>query len=398
MNEITNMVVKYCLHPDKNTSLKVNKKYYITKSSTYLIFNYDKRYMSFDDINNGLYRSVIFSYPEKNIVCFSPPKSIPFTLFINKYPVVNDSIIVKEKIEGVMISLFYDNRINQWDIATKSSIGGKSWFYGKKNTNSTSFLKMFLDVFREPGNKRINDIAYLENLSKEHCYNFIMQHPDNSIFIKVNEPALFLISVYKIIGNEIEYISPTIYEAWSVFSNIRGIINFPKNYEVTDYYHVMSEKSWFQNKIDCPGFMIINTETGDRTHVESKRYKDAKTLLTVNPSIQYQYLCMHRLGKANLEEFIAYFPRMKSDFYKLRYQYDSFVMNVYKAYITKYIDKTDDIILDKYISHIYKLHHTIYLPSLTVKKPVYINKKIVNEYFNKMEPRELLYLLNWDLR
>jgi hypothetical protein len=56
----------------------------------------------------------------------------------------------------------------------------------------------------------------------------------------------------------------------------------------------------------------------------------------------------------------------------------------------------------KYFTHIYKIHHEIYLPSISNKK---INEKVqkiyrktVLKYFDNMDPRELLFILSSDKR
>ena len=42
--------------------------------------------------------------------------------------------IAQEYVEGTMINLFYDNENCEWEIATRSSIGGKmAFFYIRKD-------------------------------------------------------------------------------------------------------------------------------------------------------------------------------------------------------------------------------------------------------------------------
>ena len=72
--------------------------------------------------------------------------------------------------------------------------------------------------------------------------------------------------------------------------------------------------------------------------------------------------------------------------------------NVHKAYLSKYVYKDGEDILEKYGSHIYKIHHNIYLPVLNKNTIARVRYSTVVDYFNKMEPRELIYILNWDAR
>jgi hypothetical protein len=71
---------------------------------------------------------------------------------------------------------------------------------------------------------------------------------------------------------------------------------------------------------------------------------------------------------------------------------------VHNAYLSKYIYKENTPILAKYESHVYKIHHTMYLPVLNKKTIARVRYRTVVDYFSRMEPRELIYILNWDAR
>ena len=139
-------------------------------------------------------------------------------------------------------------------------------------------------------------------------------------------------------------------------------------------------------------------ETGERTKIENKHYENLNTILKINPESQYQFLCLYRLGKEKMEEFLKNFPKLKRGFYLMRNLLEQFIKNVHLAYLSRYVYRDNKIILDKYESHIRKIHHTIYLPLLDKKTIAKIRYRTVVEYFNKIEPRELLYILNWDSR
>jgi len=390
---IQQMPCKYTFNLDTVNSERIKRKHYYTSLSTYIILNYDKKYMSFDDTNTGLYRSIIFSYPEKIVVCFSPPKSIPFQIFKNKYPTIHENIFINEAIEGLSVNLFYDKTIMRWNIATKNSIGGKYWFYGKKNNNLTNytFIEMFMDALRQPRTTELNDVAMLEYFPKNYCYNFILQHTTNSIILPVESSKLFLISVYLIDNYDVEYIPQIEYQSWSIFRELNGIIYFPTQIKVSNYNDLTTDDIII-------GYMITNMETGERTKLQNKGYDDLRSLLVIKPQIQYQFLCLYRIGKEKVDEYLQLFPKLKKEFYTLRGLYEEFMKKVHSCYLSKYVYKENTTILEKYRSHIYKIHHTIYLPKLNKYTIARINYNNVVEYFNKMEPRELLYILNWDCR
>jgi len=398
--EIENrMVVKYYFNLDSTFNSesikteKIKKKCYYTPLSTYFILNYDKHFMSFDDTNTGLYRSIIFSYPDKDIMCFSPPKSIPTTMFLSKYPYPTENIWVNEAIEGVSVNLFYDRHVKKWMIATKSSIGGNYWFYGKSKPalSQQTFLEMFIEALKGEPKDELNNLIALQCFKKEYCYNFVLQHPMNTILLPVQKPALYLIGVYKINIVEVEYIPPKEYELWSEFRDLIGILQFPNHYDLFNYNDLI------MNDL-TKGYMITNMETGERANMKNKRYEDLKELVSIKPEIQYQFLCLFRIGSEKIEEYLKFFPKMKKQFYLMRYFLEHFIKGVHAAYLSKYVYKEDKQILAKYESHVYKIHHTIYLPVLNKRTIAKVGYKTVVDYFSRMEPRELIYLLNWDTR
>ena len=68
------------------------------------------------------------------------------------------------------------------------------------------------------------------------------------------------------------------------------------------------------------------------------------------------------------------------------------------SYLTYYVQKQEIQISKKFFPHIYKIHHNLFLPSVQTGTPLIIRRKVVLEYFDAMEPREILYHLNYDKR
>ena len=66
--------------------------------------------------------------------------------------------------------------------------------------------------------------------------------------------------------------------------------------------------------------------------------------------------------------------------------------------MTYYVQKQNVKISKKYASHIYKIHHELYLPSLNTDTPIIVKRRVVKEFFDNLEPREMIYHLNYDRR
>jgi hypothetical protein len=94
------------------------------------------------------------------------------------------------------------------------------------------------------------------------------------------------------------------------------------------------------------------------------------------------------------------FPHHKKTFFLIEEEYENMIKKVHNLYCDVYIYKTvDPDTLDiKDYTHIYKLHHNIYLPSINTKLLRKVYKKTVRKYFDSMEPRELLYIMSEDKR
>jgi hypothetical protein len=391
MNELM-IPVTYKLDMDICSSNIVNKKSIKKNYANYFILQYDKNYVCFNDTKNGIYRSVVFSNPEKKILSFSPIKSIPTYVFIDRNPVINDEIVIKQHIEGVMINLFYDDRINRWKIATKGAIGGNYSFIKHTNKNET-FYDMFLDALCANKDETLNEIGIIKILPKTFSYTFILQHPNNIISKPVDRPHCYLIALYSINStkNEVEYIPSTIYEKWSIFHDINGIIEFPKQYYTHEYESIIKT----DYGID---YVITNIQTGEHCKVSSFYKELLKKTIHIDSTIQYQYFCMRRIGK--IKEYIKMFPKYKKSFYTIQDDYEYFVSTIHELYCNCYIYKSINAndIEPKYFTHIYKIHHQIYLPSLSSEKPQKIYRKTILKYFDNIDPRELLFIMSSDKR
>jgi len=377
----------------------VIKKKYTYSGIDYMILNSNSISRNVDE-----YRSVVFSSPENKLLSFSPAKSVRYEKFKDDYYDVMEEIVVNEMIEGVMINLFYDERIESWEIATKSKICGKYNKYSDLNTNKSTFRNMFFDVFRESDTKNINNITSLKLLSKKYSYSFVMRHPDMSGFIPLfSYPQIFLVAVYQIYSSIVEYISPNEYENWEIFKNVNNIIQFPRKYEnFRQYNDIFDNCNGIYNiSKNIKGIMITNTLSGERTKIISDSYRNNKEIIPAN--LQYQYFCLNRiffLSKTSDKNWIKTCPLFKKQFLQMNENMEEFIKKIYESYLSFYVFKNNMEISEKYYSHIYKIHHGIYLPSLK-KKPcerIKITRNIIKNYFYNMEPRELFFIYNLETK
>jgi len=334
------------------------------------------------------YRSVVFSFPENKVLSFSPPRSVSYEKF--KTATINNSenIIMSEIVEGVMINLFYDHRISSWEIATKCAVGGDYNYSGEKK--GASFRDMFFECLRCDKND-----VFLDALPKNYSYSFVTQHPKNRIILSIIEPKLYLVAIYAMYeDNSVMAIPSTMYEDWEIFKSTQVPIYFPKKYAFHDFTSVKTELQFIKNDPTRLGFMLYSMVTGDRCTLRNPAYYKIKK--QEMPLFTYHFFCIQRTGK--LDEFMQIFPNYEASFSNVKKLYEKFISDVYLAYIEQYVEKQDKLIHGKFLPHIKFIHKTIYLPSLKSSEKTIITRKKVREYFDAMDPRELMYHIYYDRR
>lgn len=393
----------YSIDTVKYNENKIKTKTYSKSGVTYSILNYDKDVLCDDDYNTGYYRSIISSTPENKILAFSPQKSLKNEIFIEKYSTINETIFMNEIIEGTMVNLFFDERLDQWEISTRGAVGGSYFYYRNQyeldsdRKNQTSFYQMFLQALSMEDTQTLSQIALLEDLPKNYSYSFVLQHPDNHIVLPISKCSIYMVGVYELMdGNNVKYISPLEYQNWDLFKNVNHPILFPKQFQYASYEEAKTENCSIQTDFTNLGVMVTNVETGERTSLNNPRYQEVKLLRGNNPNLQYQYLCLRKTGK--IKDFLFYFPQYKTILYRFYQEYENFITNVHYSYLTYYVEKQNVKISKKFAPHIYKIHHELYLPSLNTEVPIIIKRRIVKEYFDNLEPREMIYHLNYDRR
>jgi len=348
----------------------------------------------FDDTKNSKYKSVILSYPEKDVLCFSPPKSCKFEDFIEKYPEINNTILMNEFIEGIMINLFYDYKISKWLISTRTKICGKN-----------RITSHFLESLSANTGDELNDLPFIKILPMSYCYSFVLSNIES-------RPISHLVSVYKIyFDNTIKFILPTEYEEWKIFENVVGLIQFPKRIEDYDTYESLNNYyNNIHNNCQSKGCVITNLKTGERTKIINIEYYKKKESQKIDNNLLYQYLCYRRINMIsknysnlhkNQEDTISSFwindiPYYKNKFLKIHEKMENFIRNIHSSYLEFYVYKTrsQKDISEKFMKYIFKIHYTIYIPSLRTKKKVCITKNVIHDFFNNIEPTEMLYIIN----
>ena len=341
----------------------IPNKYMIIDKLMYSIFCYNKDMLCYNDVETRLYKLVIYSYPEKELLCYSPPKTLITTEFMSHYPEITSNIVIQEYIDGIMLHLFYDKRCDVWRIVS-----------GKDTHN---IIEKFKSIFHLNAD---SDSPVLDYLNTSNCYTFIF----NTIAINETDRQFYLISVYELINNNVRYIPMLEYENDSFLRDIEGIIHFPKQYDIAGYNDLL----FYENNI---GYVLTDTNTGIHTKMICPNYSTQKTLLSFDSYHIYEYLCVRRIDK--LYEYNQIHGSTKSLRYKIHNEYERTITHLHNFYINKYIHKRKTSIPEKYSRYLELFHKQIYISSFKKKNKMKVTRSRIKQYLNRMDPVEILYLL-----
>lgn len=364
---------------------------------SYNLYHYNKSALTTDLTDTyGLLRSVIVN-ASNNIVCFSPPKSLPADIFINQYPaqsIWQQYLVAEEFVEGTMINVFWDEALNGFEFATRNNIGADVTFY--KGTGAAN--KTFKTMFTECAASCQLDV---NKLNKMFCYSFVMQHPENRIVVAFSKPQLYLIATYEIsnhneLTNDPEAsvmpVDRMLGYNWSTTT-----VKFPQEYsEWHSYDDLTKQYTSSTTPYTVLGVMIKNMRTGARCKIRNPAYEDMRRLRGNHSKAQYHYLTLRKEGKVS--KYLQHFPEHQQMFTQFRDKLHAFTYNLHANYVNCYIKKEKPIseYPKQFRTHMFKLHEK-YVNELKMMNS-YVSNAVTIGYVNNLLPAHLMYSLNYNLR
>lgn len=337
---------------------------------TYKIFTYNKSHITDETLSTyGLCRSIIVN-EENQIICFSPPKS--------QRSISVEDCIIQEFIDGTMINVFW-NGIDSWEIATRSKVGGDFSFYEGAKT----FREMFYEAINLIG-LDIND------LDKKYSYSFVLQHPDNRIVVPVKTPTIYLIYCYEIVTTD-DYNVDIYYRNDIYIKTLSTQISTPKIFSMKECLEFSTADYTFM------GFVFYNMQTGERKKFRNPMYEYVRFLRGNQCKLKYHYLYLKSMP-GYVKEYLKYYPEHEEQFEHFRQEIFNFTHQLYMNYVFCYIHKQQPLIefSEQYRTHMYHLHQ-YYIQCLRPNK-LYVDKKVVIDYVNKMDISLLMHCLQLEQR
>ena len=159
-----------------------------------------------------------------------------------------------------MVHLFYDPRIQSWEIASKNAVSGNYFLSDNVKKTSKTLRDMFVECLTCKTRSSTNDldsIELLKSFPKNYSYTFNMLHPNNVIIYPITHTSLYLTAVYDITPKtkRIVNIPPIIYENWNFLQN--STILFPKSITIESWSD-MSHMALFKKNQDLVGLSLIH--------------------------------------------------------------------------------------------------------------------------------------------
>jgi hypothetical protein len=357
----------------------------------YSVIRYLKEFLCLDMIPTyGLCRSIILNSANV-VVGFAPPKSIPSDTFIKMYPNKTTHLVAQEFIEGTMINAFWDPSVGLtggWEISTRNTVGATSCFF--KGANRKTFRTMFLEAAKE-----VN--LSLDQLNKDLCYSFVLQHHENRIVVPFNNPDLYLVALYniKVLDGNTMVLSYPMSDLKN-FDWGQAAIKFPEIYEWNTYTELIEKYASMNTSYSTLGVIVYNNLTGERMKIRNPVYEQVRNLRGNQPKLQYQYLSLRKEGK--VADFLKFYPENKKEFSSFRDQVHLFTSTLFTNYASCYIKKEKPLkeYSDQYRTHMFKIHK-IYMDEMREKKLFITNTTVIN-YVNNLHPSLLMYCLNFQMR
>ena len=389
-----------------------NKKWKIGPH-VHSILKYTAGSLKCDELQTrGRLRSVVLDKYGK-IMAYSPPKCVVPRPDEFNSRFSDDNLIVEEFVEGTMINVFYHRPNGQddgagWELATKSCVGANIVFHSVANkpepteptvikeptepTESTepkepkkTFRRMFLECMAETN-------LEFDALQKDCSYSFVMQHPNNHIVRRINEPALYLIAVYKI-DNENLVVEEQCRDEHLVRINAAAMtsVRLPLPFADVGLSELQEIYTSLNAPYDFPGLVCRERSTGERFKFRNPNYERIKNLHGSDLKLQFQYLSLRQQGKGKVNDYLNLYPEHAAAFQKSNDQLHDYTTQLFANYIGCYVKK-DRPFPAEFIPHMFRLHEQY----KEKREHITLGKTIA--YMNALPPSHQMYALNYGVR
>lgn len=374
LTDVTNFNEAKTILEEKNL---IVKEY--DKSGLYLV-KYDKNKCDMSDKDVQKCRGLILSIEDNSVVCPVPHKSVPNIDFVKNFSKNKDNYVIQDFIDGTMINVFRFKEINY--ISTRSCLGAKcNWL------SSTSFNDMFNQCI---GNSDLK----LESLNMDYCYSFVIQHPDNTIVKKYNEPNLVLTTVSNVTDNGVMFYNTHDFVKQHKYSiNVPTLYNFSTIEEIFQYVGSLCSS-------DQGVVVFDNNEEYLRTKIRNIKYNQVRALRGDTNNKHYLFFSLRQQGNGCYNNYLNFFEEDSELFNFYRTELYAFTQKLFQTYLDCFVNKNKNGTSVKSHKNIdYELKPLVAeLHSQFFKTKIPTTKEVVIQYLYNLPIPRLLFAINYKKR
>lgn len=357
----------------KNNSLSSVSK---TQGDKHTIFRYTEKLSE-----NMHYRSVIQENRSGDIVCVAPSKSVELM------EDMHNNIMAEEFIDGTMINLFWDEL--DWQIATRSCVGGNNRFYNDAPTFRHMFLEALPDAFN------FDELPRLSENSLPLVYSFVLQHVNNRIVAPVTDNKVYLVELFEIDNKQQHANINLIHLRENEFAKqlvedhgFHRPALYNVNCTTTDMRLLKETYASHKTPYMVQGIVFKNMDLGLREKHRNPNYESVRKMRGNQSKPLYRFLELNKSGK--LSEYLNYYTEEEDANLYFLTLWDAYVKQLHAYYVDCYI-LHNNVVKSypyKFKVHMYNLHKRY---KETGEKTTLVS---VGLYMHELHPAQQMYVLN----
>ena len=294
-------------------------------------------------------RGIILEKDTNKVVCYTLPK-------INKVNIMDEEIInkinnsikdnseiennfdwntikVEESIDGSHIRLYYYG--DKWCISTTRMVDASKSRWG----NRKSYYEMFMDAYNNIKNDKFN----FDNLDKEYCYGFVLQHPDNEIVVEYNRASLVHVVTRSLKSNNyLEEVDMDI-----------GCVK-PNKFDIDSYTRLL-KICYLEEEFETEGY-IIKDKLNNRYKIKSKNYISYKELKGNYNDELFHFFILRK--DSRVQEYLYKFPKNLNRYNLFETYFRKMIKSIHTEYLNKYVFKITTDVTKNFYPTIRTLHNT----------------------------------------
>ena len=218
-------------------------------------------------------------------------------------------------------------------------------------------------------------------LDSDHCYTFVLRHPENRIVMKYNTADIILVQMRNI--NTFETLDNV--SAYNMLKETGMELYIPNRYifnTIEEITNCISSMSW-----EYQG--IVFKHNNFRYKLRNEQYNYVKQLRGNNSKAFYNYLELR--NNKMIKHYLQYFPEESHLFTTYRDDYNSIRDDIFIGYLSHFVHKNKELQDISYPLRpiLYELHKNY------IETQERTTMKVVSDYLHQMDGKRIAFIHNY---